>query len=71
MKFTIDVVEFMRHRDTSFEQINFIEKMQPGCFPKKCFLIFMWLSRLLFILYHKRGDDALAEPVKCRYGSIG
>lgn len=35
MKFTIDVVEFMRHRDTSFEQINFIEKMQPGCFPKK------------------------------------
>lgn len=23
-----------------------------------------WLSRLLFILYHRRGDDALAEPVK-------
>lgn len=30
----------------------------------KSFLVIR-LSRLLFILYHRRGDDALAEPVKC------
>ena len=32
--------------------------------------IFIRLSRLLFILYHRREDDALAKIVECRWGYL-